>query len=197
MTIDYGIIDPGPDDPASADKSYWALNTMVSHNREGLLVHPVCQTLLSQKWRRFGQPIFYLNLFLYASYLASFTALLLHYANIQDHCCDLGRHYWKKALEPDLYGTKAVSYFHYLVVFGGILKENATAPTICMVKSSDYNLYAGLHYIVAIVFLLRELFKMYAQVRLLIKLLLLKFCFLPLSRKCATSTTSSTCWPGC
>ncbi|KAI0234015.1 Transient receptor potential cation channel subfamily A member 1 [Lamellibrachia satsuma] len=78
LIFDYQYIDPGPEDQACEKKRYYALNTMVEHHRDTLLSHPLCQSMLSQKWVRFGRTTFMCNLLIYLGYLLSLTFYVLN-----------------------------------------------------------------------------------------------------------------------
>lgn len=71
MVFDYQYLDPGPEDESSKSNRYFAMNTMIAHERDKLLSHPLCQSILSQKWVKFGRSIFYVNLCTYIGYLFS------------------------------------------------------------------------------------------------------------------------------
>ncbi|XP_059163960.1 transient receptor potential cation channel subfamily A member 1-like [Physella acuta] len=58
VEFNYRYIDPGPNDPMSKSRTYNAIATMLCHEREDLLGHPLCQSNLSYKWRQYGCVIF-------------------------------------------------------------------------------------------------------------------------------------------
>ncbi|KAL5018902.1 hypothetical protein ScPMuIL_004624 [Solemya velum] len=74
LRFDFQYIDPGPDDPSSQNRRYFAANTMADQQRQELLSHPLLQSFLIMKWNKFGRFIFYLNLLLYFLYLALLSA---------------------------------------------------------------------------------------------------------------------------
>ncbi|KAH9494389.1 hypothetical protein Btru_021755 [Bulinus truncatus] len=69
IEFNYKYIDPGPKDPMSMKYNYNALLTMVRHEREDLLLHDLCQSLMVYKWRRFGKAIFVLDSCLQMGYI--------------------------------------------------------------------------------------------------------------------------------
>ncbi|XP_052775475.1 transient receptor potential cation channel subfamily A member 1-like [Mya arenaria] len=76
LTYDYKYIDPGPDDPCCKNRRYFALDTMIQFNREDLLSHPLAQSMLIMKWRKFGSYILYSNLFIYAMYVTTLNVYM-------------------------------------------------------------------------------------------------------------------------
>ena len=56
---------------------YFAPATMVEHNREDLLGHPLCQALLFWKWSSLGQVIYFVDFALFLIYLVTFTQFLV------------------------------------------------------------------------------------------------------------------------
>ncbi|KAH9494391.1 hypothetical protein Btru_021759 [Bulinus truncatus] len=69
IEFNYKYIDPGPKDPMSMKYNYNALLTMVRHEREDLLLHDLCQSLMVYKWRRFGKATFVLDSCLQMGYI--------------------------------------------------------------------------------------------------------------------------------
>ncbi|XP_062599136.1 transient receptor potential cation channel subfamily A member 1-like, partial [Saccostrea cucullata] len=67
--LDFRFIDPGPEDVMCKERRYFAYETMVKHGREELLTHPLVQQCLLLKWKKFGRPVYYLNVLLFVVYL--------------------------------------------------------------------------------------------------------------------------------
>ncbi|XP_060576349.1 transient receptor potential cation channel subfamily A member 1-like [Ruditapes philippinarum] len=76
LQYDFTYIDPGPDDPCCENRRYFALDTMIEFNREDLLSHPLTQSMLIMKWRKFGRYILYSNLFIYIVYVATLNVYM-------------------------------------------------------------------------------------------------------------------------
>lgn len=79
VTYDFSLLDPGPDDPAGVKgHPYFGPLTMVEHNRQQLLEHPLTQELLDTKWMSFGRLIFYFNFAIYIIFTACFTSFVVN-----------------------------------------------------------------------------------------------------------------------
>jgi hypothetical protein len=78
ITYDFELLDPGPDDPGFIKGNrYFGPLTMVDHRRQDLLLHPLTQALLDQKWNSFGSFIFYFSFFNYFVFLACFSYFII------------------------------------------------------------------------------------------------------------------------
>ncbi|KAH3861103.1 hypothetical protein DPMN_024031, partial [Dreissena polymorpha] len=88
LMYNYQYIDPGPDDACCKDKRFFALDTMIQFNREELLSHPLTQSLLIMKWRKFGSYILYINLFIYVIYVATLNIYMTLMPSIATNVLD-------------------------------------------------------------------------------------------------------------
>ena len=78
VTYDFHLLDPGPDDPAFVHgRRFFGPSIMVKHERKKLLLHPLTQVLLNQKWSTFGRFIHYFNFLTYLIFVALYSALLI------------------------------------------------------------------------------------------------------------------------
>ncbi|XP_077977548.1 transient receptor potential cation channel subfamily A member 1-like [Glandiceps talaboti] len=79
ITYNFKHVDPGPDSVTAKiiGKHWTALKTMIEWKRQDLLMHDICQTLLSLKWKRFGRLMFNVDIVVYLVYLISITAVCL------------------------------------------------------------------------------------------------------------------------
>ena len=58
---------------------------MVKFGRTNHLTHPLCETLLRQKWLSYGFPIYMLNLILYLVFLVTFSYFIVSYSSCNHH----------------------------------------------------------------------------------------------------------------
>ena len=78
VTYDFHLLDPGPDDPACVHgQRFFGPSTMVKHERKKLLLHPLTQVLLNQKWSTFGRFIYYLNFLSYLIFVGLYSAFIV------------------------------------------------------------------------------------------------------------------------
>jgi len=78
ITYDFHLLDPGPDDPAFAlGRRFFAPSVMVKSQRKKLLMHPLTQVLLTQKWSTFGRFIYYFNFLSYLIFVMSYSAFIV------------------------------------------------------------------------------------------------------------------------
>lgn len=78
VTYDFHLLDPGPDDPAFVNGGrFFGPSTMVKHERKTLLLHPLTQALLNQKWSTFGRFVYYLNFLSYLIFVGLYSAFIV------------------------------------------------------------------------------------------------------------------------
>lgn len=78
VTYDFHLLDPGPDDPAFVNgKRFFGPSTMVKHEQKTLLLHPLTQVLLNQKWSTFGRFIYYFNFLTYLIFVGLYSAFII------------------------------------------------------------------------------------------------------------------------
>ena len=78
ITYDFHLLDPGPDDQAFVlGRRFFGPSTMVKHQRKKLLLHPLTQVLLSQKWSTFGRIIYYFNFLSYLVFVGLYSAFII------------------------------------------------------------------------------------------------------------------------
>ena len=78
VTYDFRLLDPGPDDPAFLNgRRFFGPSTMVKHDRKQLLLHPLTQVLLNQKWSTFGRFVHYFNFLSYLVFVTLFSAFIV------------------------------------------------------------------------------------------------------------------------
>ena len=78
VTYDFHLLDPGPDDQAFVlGRRFFGPSTMVKHQRKKLLLHPLTQVLLSQKWSTFGRIIYYFNFLSYLVFVGLYSAFII------------------------------------------------------------------------------------------------------------------------
>ena len=78
VTYDFHLLDPGPDDPAFVHgRRFFGPSTMVKHERKKLLLHPLTQVLLNQKWSTFGRFIYYFNFLTYLIFVGLYSAFII------------------------------------------------------------------------------------------------------------------------
>lgn len=77
-SYNFRYLDPGPDDVSGPEgERYLGLIDMVQFKRQELLTHPLARKLLSLKWKKFGRLIYFANIFIYSSFLASLTSFIM------------------------------------------------------------------------------------------------------------------------
>ena len=64
----------------------------VEHRRLNLLSHPLILYLLHQKWLKFGQYVYYLNLFTYCLFLVFLTTFALLNENPRSPFCEFQKY---------------------------------------------------------------------------------------------------------
>ena len=78
ITYDFHLLDPGPDDSAFVlGRRFFGPSTMVKHQRKKLLLHPLTQILLNQKWSTFGRIIYYFNFLSYLVFVGLYSAFII------------------------------------------------------------------------------------------------------------------------
>lgn len=78
ISYDFHLLDPGPDDPAFVlGRRFFGPSTMVKHERKKLLMHPLTQVLLNQKWSTFGRIIYYFNFLSYLVFVGLYSAFVI------------------------------------------------------------------------------------------------------------------------
>lgn len=78
VTYDFHLLDPGPDDPAFVHgRRFFGPSTMVKHERKKLLLHPLTQVLLNQKWSTFGRFIYYFNFLSYLVFVGLYSVFIV------------------------------------------------------------------------------------------------------------------------
>ena len=78
VTYDFHLLDPGPDDKAFVlGRRFFGPSTMVKHQRKKLLLHPLTQVLLNQKWSTFGRIIYYFNFLSYLVFVGLYSAFII------------------------------------------------------------------------------------------------------------------------
>ncbi|XP_059167280.1 transient receptor potential cation channel subfamily A member 1-like [Physella acuta] len=89
IEFNYRYIDPGPRDPMSRKNNYNAILKMLAHEREELLSHLLCQSLLAYKWRCFGRFTFAVDISIqtgFALLLTIFYVVMIK-PNQEDYTC--------------------------------------------------------------------------------------------------------------
>jgi len=115
VTYDFRLLDPGPDDPAFLNgRRFFGPSTMVKHERKQLLLHPLTQVLLNQKWSKLGRFVHYFNFLSYMVFVALFSAFIV----IEREAFVPGRHGPISYHEKETYQSKGLSYivFSFTVV---------------------------------------------------------------------------------
>lgn len=78
VTYNFHLLDPGPDDPAFVQgRRFFGPSTMVKYQRMKLLMHPLTQVLLNQKWSTFGRFIYYFNFLTYLIFVGLYSAFVI------------------------------------------------------------------------------------------------------------------------
>ncbi|CAH1795593.1 unnamed protein product [Owenia fusiformis] len=155
MTLDFQYIDPGPDDICCKNKRYCALYTMVEYQRGEMLSHPLCQNLMSKKWVKFGMLCFILNLLLYVVFLVLLT-IYTSFAGepITTDLIDNVRYCPIYLNATERQNETLVEYYikHGKMTEQDLLQED---PYLSVLGPSLT--------VIMIIFLIRELFKVYSQ----------------------------------
>ena len=115
VTYDFRLLDPGPDDPAILNgRRFFGPSTMVKHERKQLLLHPLTQVLLNQKWSTLGRFVHYFNFLSYLVFVALFSTFIV----IERKAFAPGRHGPISYHEKETYQVKGLSYivFSFTVV---------------------------------------------------------------------------------
>lgn len=115
VTYDFRLLDPGPDDPAFLNgRRFFGPSTMVKHERKQLLLHPLTQVLLNQKWSTFGRFVHYFNFLSYLVFVTLFSAFII----IEREEFVPGRYRPISYYERETYQRKGLSYivFSFTVV---------------------------------------------------------------------------------
>jgi len=115
VTYDFRLLDPGPDDPAFLNgRRFFGPSTMVKHERKQLLLHPLTQVLLNQKWSTLGRFVHYFNFLSYLVFVTLFSTFIV----IEREEFASGRHRLFSYYERDTYQRKGLSYivFSFTVV---------------------------------------------------------------------------------
>ena len=114
VTYDFRLLDPGPDDPAFLNGwRFFGPSTMVKHQRKQLLLHPLTQVLLNQKWSTVGRFVHYFNFLSYLVFVTLFSAFIL----IEREEFAYGRH------RPTLHYERGLSYVVFSFTVVNLLKE--------------------------------------------------------------------------
>ena len=114
VTYDFRLLDPGPDDPAFLNGwRFFGPSTMVKHERKQLLLHPLTQVLLNQKWSTFGRFVHYFNFLSYLVFVTLFSAFIV----IEREEFAYGRH------RPIFNYERALSYVLFSFSVVNLLKE--------------------------------------------------------------------------
>ena len=115
VTYDFRLLDPGPDDPAFLNgRRFFGPSTMVKNERKQLLLHPLTQVLLNQKWSTFGRFVHYFNFLSYLVFVTLFSAFIV----IEREEFAFGRHRPFSHYEGETYQPNGMSYivFSFTVV---------------------------------------------------------------------------------
>ena len=115
VTYDFRLLDPGPDDPAFLNgRRFFGPSTMVKHERKQLLLHPLTQVLLNQKWSTLGRLVHYFNFLSYLVFVTLFSAFII----IEREEFVPGRYRHISYYERETYQRKGLSYtvFSFTVV---------------------------------------------------------------------------------
>ncbi|RDD42068.1 Transient receptor potential cation channel subfamily A member 1 [Trichoplax sp. H2] len=134
ITYNYQYIDTDPADPRRKGQHYSAMKEMVDNDREDLLNHPLCQSLLSLKWNLYGRWFFMLNLLSYVFFLTLLTTFASATAtksyNLTFYCRDCCNRSYQPNLTAEFYNLTQLSqpmWFIKYITFGfgcfGLLKE--------------------------------------------------------------------------
>ena len=115
VSYDFRLLDPGPDDPAFLNgRRFFGPRTMVKHERKQLLLHPLTQVLLNQKWSTFGRFVHYFNFLSYLLFVTLFSAFIV----LEREDFAPGTHRPISHYERETYQRKGLSYivFSFTVV---------------------------------------------------------------------------------
>ena len=78
-SFDFRLLDPGPDEETTgSEEKFFGPTTMVQHNRETLLLHPLTHALLRWKWVILGKGVYYLNLLIYLIFVSLVTTFVVN-----------------------------------------------------------------------------------------------------------------------
>ena len=114
ITYDFRLLDPGPDDPAFLNGwRFFGPSTMVKYERKQLLLHPLTQVLLNQKWSILGRFVHYFNFLSYLVFVTLFSAFIV----IEREEFVYGGH------RPTLHNERGLSYVVFSFTVVNLLKE--------------------------------------------------------------------------
>ena len=158
VTYNFNLLDPGPDDPAFVHgRRFFGPSTMVKHERKQLLLHPLTQMLLNQKWSTFGRFIYYLNFLSYLIFVGLYSAFIVIERQKQNFTSII------KVQGEDCY----YDYYPYEDENGSLVTD---FPLVCEPVSNFYDVQTefskGFSFIVfgfALVHLLKEILQIIIQ----------------------------------
>lgn len=158
VTFDFNLLDPGPDDPAFVHgRRFFGPSTMVKHEQKKLLLHPLTQALLNQKWSTFGRFIYYLNFLSYLIFVGLYSAFIVIERKKQNFTTTF------KVNDKEC-------YYVYDWGSGYNEDENDSSPTACEPVSDIYDTETvfskGFSYIVfafALIHLVKEILQIIIQ----------------------------------